>query len=234
MATLNDGSTLTIPNNGVGTFDPKTKGIYSNTPAYWTPDERAAYASEQGPGAGIGLSVNECKIFVEKMLRIPSDGSPTALASWNEVPKGAQYTGTPPAGVPVFFSTGHPAGHVALSAGDGAVWTTDLAPDGSSVPGQVRLVTIADIQKHWGATYLGWTNQWQNRDVASQTTGNMPSTSADINGSASSQSQGPGLLADLTSPFQTVLSWLKGGFERVAFFAIGGLLLVVAVMRIGS
>lgn len=62
-------------------------------------------------------------------------------------------TGTPPAGVPVFWKGGSKGyGHIALSAGGGYVWSTDVKRRG-----QVDKVSIGAIARAWNQRYLGWT-----------------------------------------------------------------------------
>lgn len=64
-----------------------------------------------------------------------------------------QTSADPPADVPVFWTGGsHGDGHVAISDGDGYVWTTDWN-------GQTKKwtrVRITDITKRWGLKYAGW------------------------------------------------------------------------------
>lgn len=60
--------------------------------------------------------------------------------------------GNPPAGAPVYWSTSHPYGHVALSVGDGKVRSTDWPEKGS-----VGTVDIDQMTAAWGMALLGWT-----------------------------------------------------------------------------
>jgi hypothetical protein len=59
-------------------------------------------------------------------------------------------TGTPPPGVPVWWTDGR-QGHVALSAGGGYVWTNDYKRKG-----KIDKVPIAQITRAWGKRYRGW------------------------------------------------------------------------------
>lgn len=60
--------------------------------------------------------------------------------------------GNPPAGAPVYWSTAHPYGHVALSVGGGKVRSTDWPSKGD-----VGTVTIDQMTAAWGMHLLGWT-----------------------------------------------------------------------------
>lgn len=60
------------------------------------------------------------------------------------------YPGTPPAGVPVFYSGGR-HGHVAISAGGGRIRSTDCPSDG-----RVGETDLNWPQRRWGHNYIGW------------------------------------------------------------------------------
>lgn len=58
----------------------------------------------------------------------------------------------PPKNVPLFWRGGpHAYGHIAISAGDGTCWSTDIGGNGHWAH-----VRITDIHRKWGLTYLGW------------------------------------------------------------------------------
>ena len=96
-----------------------------------------------------------CLKFVRTMLHVPARAR-TAYQAW--VLAGGNdgaYTHTvvpAPASVPVFWA-GRPgsAGHVALSAGNGKVWSSDIMREG-----KVDLVDLHEIHRKWGLRYLGW------------------------------------------------------------------------------
>lgn len=79
---------------------------------------------------------------------------PSAIEAW-EGAGGADGDAThtvldPPKGVPVFWSGGR-FGHIALSAGNGKIWTTDLPQRG-----RTGLVDIELVHERWNYKYLGW------------------------------------------------------------------------------
>lgn len=91
-----------------------------------------------------------CLRFVRTCLGVPAKQA-SAKAAWDAVaPADRHHDDTPPPGVPVFWAVGR-FGHVALSAGGGRVWSTDILRSG-----QVDLVSIATITRAWDADYLGW------------------------------------------------------------------------------
>lgn len=96
--------------------------------------------------------VGRCDQFVAEMWGHSQSGYATAVDNWNASPdkhQGAASDGTAPAGALVYWGGG--AGHVALSAGDGTVWSTDIGG-----PGTVTRVPWNEISEKWGKPYLGW------------------------------------------------------------------------------
>lgn len=111
-----------------------------------------AYAASQATGQNMGW-YNSCQRFVRTALGfsggVPGGGSARDEYQWT-LNQGNIRQGTPPANVPVYFNTKGNAGHVALSAGEGYAWTTDLAGTGT-----VSLQKISDIAK-WAGPVMGW------------------------------------------------------------------------------
>lgn len=69
-----------------------------------------------------------------------------------------------PRGYPVFWlggSSGH--GHVAISAGNGMCWSTDIKRSGF-----FDLVSIASIHDAWGLTLVGWTGDLNGAEVPAE------------------------------------------------------------------
>lgn len=94
-----------------------------------------------------------CLKFTRTMFRVTSR-YPSAIEAW-EGAGGASGPDThtvlaPPANVPVFWRGGR-YGHVAVSAGGGMCWSTDIRRKG-----KVDLVPIAEITRKWRFEYLGW------------------------------------------------------------------------------
>lgn len=119
-------------------------------------DEAARYAL-RGDGGWEGL----CLKWVRSCFDIPAR-YPSAIVAWNHVAREDRHGGKrPPAGVPVFWAIGK-YGHIALSDGDGRVWSTDIRRRG-----KVDRVTIDYVNNHWGARYLGWSETLNGKRVIS-------------------------------------------------------------------
>jgi hypothetical protein len=96
-----------------------------------------------------------CQRFVRTSLGLPADAK-SAIASWKQTPARYRHTSAnPPAGVPVYWAPNH----VALSAGDGLVYSNDILHKG-----EVNLVPITLIEQKWGLKPLGWAT-WMNGAV---------------------------------------------------------------------
>lgn len=81
-------------------------------------------------------------------------GAATAAQAWVQARERHATTSASriPRGYPVFWlggSTG--AGHVAVSAGDGFCWSTDIKR-----PGRFDRVPIAQVHDQWGLQLVGW------------------------------------------------------------------------------
>lgn len=91
-----------------------------------------------------------CLQYTREMLGVPAKYA-SAIIAWTHVAKADRHGGAePPPGVPVFWRVGR-WGHVALSAGGGYVWSTDILRKG-----KVDKVRISYLSRKWGADYLGW------------------------------------------------------------------------------
>lgn len=129
---------------------PPTKTIYPAIIA-------ARSQSHEGPQFG----VDECLMRVRECYGIASagdfdgDGDADAWDGWQRARLKHRTTAVAliPRGFPVFWqggSNGH--GHVAISAGNGFVWSTDIER-----PGFFDYVPITQIHDQWGLTLVGWT-----------------------------------------------------------------------------
>ena len=118
---------------------------------------RAEAQSKSGPTFGKG----ECLMRTRKLYDAPAigdfdgDRSADAEDGWKAA-KHKHPTTTPggvPAGVPVWWGGGSSDhGHVAITAGGGMCWSTDIKREG-----RYDLVPIAEISRKWGLPLLGWT-----------------------------------------------------------------------------
>jgi hypothetical protein len=79
--------------------------------------------------------------------------APYALHAWRGAKHRHPGDKRPPAGVPVYWDhgTSNHFGHVALSVGGGRVRSTGIGK-----PTDVGELTIDELSRSWGRTYLGW------------------------------------------------------------------------------
>lgn len=97
-------------------------------------------------------AVGMCDNFCANMYGYSFSGYVDAVAHWNSIKGADKHAGSsnPPAGMLVFWGGGH--GHIAISAGGGYVWSTDIAGAGT-----VAKVPASRVTHDWGKPYLGWT-----------------------------------------------------------------------------
>ena len=108
---------------------------------------RWAVAMTDGPP----VWTRRCLNFVAQAYGYRASGVPTAADFWVGAAERYPPTANPPAGALVFWATDDPAGHVALSLGDGMVASNDITG-----PGLISVVPLTEIGQRWGAHYLGW------------------------------------------------------------------------------
>jgi cell wall-associated NlpC family hydrolase len=105
--------------------------------------------SQHGPAFGVG----ECLMRVHDCYGIGAL-FPDAAAAWAGA-KVKHHTSDPtaiPRGYPVWWTGGSKGfGHVAISAGNGMCWSTDILR-----PGFFDLVAIDRIRTQWGLALVGW------------------------------------------------------------------------------
>jgi hypothetical protein len=116
-----------------------------------TADQAVAWMSHLGHAP-----VGQCAHYVAAAYGWPNAGAPTAVALWQSIPSSLKHVGadgSPPKGALIFWRTGNPAWHVALSAGQRRVVSTDVDSHGWHV-GAVGVVPISVING-WGPMQ-GW------------------------------------------------------------------------------
>ena len=122
------------------------------------PIAAARTQSHKGPAAAAGM----CLMMVRTCFGI-SALEPDATSAWQNA-KVKHPTTDPtkiPRGWPVFWTGGsHGHGHIAISAGAGKCWSTDIARTGF-----FDFVDITEIHAAWGLTLVGWTEDINGQQV---------------------------------------------------------------------
>lgn len=189
-----------------------------------TPEQALAKAKSTA-----SYAVGMCDRFVAQMFGFSSSGYNRAIDNWNAVPVSSRHLGdtNAPAGSLMFWSGGSAgAGHVAISDGNGGVYSTDQPS-----PGRVSNVPASAITDGWHETYLGWTPpyfQGQMGSVGAAGTGN---------GSTVTQAGTTGTNASATSDILSSILGLGGGkgtkdlAERAGLILLGVILIVVGLWK---
>lgn len=109
----------------------------------------------QNAAATTQWAVGMCDNFVANMYGFKNSGYQSAAAQWAQMPANDKHPGdtSPPAGALVFWGGGY--GHVAISDGQGGIYSTD-AP----TPGVVSHVSADFPSRVWGKPYLGWSTPY--------------------------------------------------------------------------
>jgi hypothetical protein len=106
-------------------------------------------ANAQGLAHGDNQFDGYCAAYSQEAI-LGRSGLYDDAAQWQEVSRQKGWLNTTkqaPAGVPVFFNTSNPAKHVAISAGNGYVYST-------GINGKIKKVK----QSYFGNSYAGWTS----------------------------------------------------------------------------
>ena len=115
--------------------------------------QAVAWAKTLITGKDTGLA-GLCDHFVGLAYGWGHSGDATALKTWQNSPQQHKGDTKPPLGALVCWSYNgpHAPGHIAISAGNGMVISTDVPGHG-----QVGCVPLSWFKKHWPSfTYLGW------------------------------------------------------------------------------
>lgn len=121
------------------------------------------------PGSTDGW-FRRCLVFTRTCFNVGAKFG-SAEIGWGKTQFRHGIASTPPLGVPVWWTNGGD-GHVAISAGDGTCYSTDIKRRG-----QVDVVAIAYITRHWGQTYRGWTEDVNGVRVYRATAPSRPAVS---------------------------------------------------------
>lgn len=164
-------------------------------------------------------AVGMCDNFVANMFGYSASGYYTALSHWNSIPDADKHPGDPnaPAGALMFWGGGQ--GHVAISNGQGGIYTTDMPSRGN-----VSLEPAQSPTTQWGKPYLGWSVPYFQ--------GQGGATGATYSGPGTQQVTLPGgnsgALNFLTSALGINTTDIV---ERGALILFGGVLIVIGLFK---
>lgn len=212
----------------------------------------ASAEANNGYYSGVGT----CLMWVRETFGFQTDpvsgNPPTAAEGWAQVPSGDKHAGdtNPPAGVPVYWTGGSSgAGHVAISAGGGNVYSTDFGQSGYLGDGRVHASSINAINTDKNLHYAGWAPYVGPSPISGAgqygTVYNTPGTgettvsgSAPTSGGDTSAASGSSFLSGvggaLASPFQDLFSALGNGLLRITYGLIGLVLVIMALHQAGK
>jgi len=120
--------------------------------------QQALEYAKQAAASGNSSWYRRCLAFVASAYGLAGSGSNRAMDAYNLAAsqKRISTSGSPTVGSVVYWNTGAgKAGHAALYAGNGMVYSTDIGGRG-----KISLVPLGDISKKWGSQYLGWSEPY--------------------------------------------------------------------------
>lgn len=167
-------------------------------------------------------AVNMCDNFVANMWGFSASGYNTAVDNWSSTPAQYKHPGdsAAPAGALMYWGGGD--GHVAISNGDGTIWTTDLGGMGT-----VSNQPASLVGSKWGKPYLGWAEPFFQGQLAGMAQGGgTPMGSPVVQGQPVGFFSNP--LASLGSDLASSL--VKGLFAPIMFLLKD----VLYVLEIGA
>lgn len=193
---------------------------------------------------GVLFGVGTCLAFVRSVLGFATDpvtasdgAAPTAADAWNQVPQAERFgDANPPAGVPVYWLGGSQGdGHVALSAGNGQVYSTDFGPNGYVGDGRVHLTSIAIINGDSSLHYQGWSPYLGDTSASNgnYSGGGVTTPQTTTSTSGPSLSLG-GIAGTLLSPFSALFSAAGKGLARVGYGIVGLIVVLAALKMLGG
>lgn len=144
-----------------------------------------AYAASQANNPKAGGWYGRCQSFARQAIGAHG-GAATATQGWNQAHYKHPGDRSAPAGALLYWSGGN-AGHAAISAGNGMVYSTDVRRRG-----HVDLVSFNEVNKWLGSRhrYLGWTEDTNGTRVRGLGQGGGAAPSTGANGDTSTGSAG--------------------------------------------
>jgi hypothetical protein len=187
-----------------------------------------AYASGQAKSHN-PIWYRRCLAFVARAYGLPGSGTSYAIDIWSQMPVSMRHTGSAniPTGALLLYRTGSRAGHIALYAGSGMVYSNDIKGNG-----KIALVKFSDLVGGiWNLNYVGWTPPYFPHSPLSHIAGSIseqPSTTPP--GSSESPTEAPTGSPDALAG---ALGWASDPkhWYNLLYIAIGILLILLALTR---
>lgn len=111
---------------------------------------QALTAAKTQSAVGPQFGINECKKRVRLLYLVPSDGAQSAAIAWTRTEFRRAVATAMPLGTLIWWTGGRTgAGHVAIYAGSGKVWSTDIKRTG-----YFDLVDLEQIARQWPSLKL--------------------------------------------------------------------------------
>lgn len=171
-----------------------------------------------------------CLAFVGRCYGLPATGTSYAIDIWSRMPVAMRHTGSSniPAGALLLYRTGSRAGHIALYAGNGNVYSNDIKGNG-----KIGLVKFGDLVGGiWNLDYVGWTPPYFPDSPLSHIAGSMPA--GDTAGATTSGTPAPtdGSTA-LDSTLSDTVAWAQNpeSWYRILYVIGGAAAVFLALQR---
>lgn len=179
-----------------------------------------------------------CLAFCGTCYGIPFTGTAYAIDMWDQVPaaiRHASATGIP-AGALLVYRTKERAGHIALYAGDGQVYSNDIKGNG-----YIARVPFNDlVSGTWRLQYVGWIPPYFPKNSASKLIGTTTAgTSVEGAVGVSDSTGASGAIPDLgnaAAGLQAFVSQLtdRENWINILMVVVGGALILLATVRISG
>lgn len=152
-----------------------------------------------------------CLAFVGSCYGLPFTGTHYAIDLWRKMPANLKHPNDKvaiPDGALLFYDTGKRAGHVALYAGNGNVYSNDICHNG-----QICLTPFNNLTNgKWRLKYLGWTPPYFVDNPSSKIGGTVPDSLG-----AALTPDNSATLNPITAPFTLPYETVKGLIGFVSF-----------------
>jgi len=135
------------------------QGPMGPTPSIWASNPKSVNQMigwcENQIQKGMAVYYRRCLAFCANAYGLAGSGTTYAIDIWSQMPGDMRHPGdtNPPVGALLLYQTGSRAGHIAIAAQNGMVYSTDIKRRG-----HVDKVRFSDMTSGiWHLKYVGWT-----------------------------------------------------------------------------